>query len=497
MPINFIPNDPKASGAPPMRRKTPRAERATTLAGYAYVAHAPAAPHPLGDPEFLFWQSREAAIAAVVTYEALAGRKVTRWARSTPRRTLDLEPNAGLDLNAYYDGQSLRFFEYTTGAKTTWSGASTDVVAHEAGHALLDQSRPDLWDSTYTETNAFHEAFGDCMAILTACADPATRAKVRAKLRRKNFVEATAEDLSHGVLRALGPNHPAARPRRARNTFQWALPTSLPASGPPNVLSSEVHSFARIFTGCFYDTILGILRARLGASRTPSAARLDAAVKTAGKLLVRAAAEAPANVRFFQSVGRAMVLADEDANGGTNGLAIRDAFRKHNIALGSAAMLAPVAALAGRVFRGMLSRSAVGDLRRRLHAAPSERLLVRAHDIGEQRVMRATHLRHVALGQLDNRLKGVVAAAPQSVLLGAVDKTVAILGGLPEATASDDEVRTFVETLLATDRIAFQGTEVRYGIKAAAKQDTRLRLPTHAVHTMGSTKLLRRVRFAC
>jgi hypothetical protein len=43
MPINFIPNDPKASGGPPMRQKTPRAERATTVAGYAYVAHAPAA----------------------------------------------------------------------------------------------------------------------------------------------------------------------------------------------------------------------------------------------------------------------------------------------------------------------------------------------------------------------------------------------------------------------------------------------------------------------
>jgi hypothetical protein len=503
MPINFIPNDPKASGGPPMRQKTPRAERATTVAGYAYVAHAPAAPHPLGDPEFLFWQSREAAIAAVVTYEALAGKKVTRWARSTPQRKLDLEPNEGIDLNAYYNGQSLSFFEYTTGAKTTWSGASTDVVAHEAGHALLDQSRPDLWYSSYTETNAFHEAFGDCMAILTACADPATRAKVRTKLRRKNFVEATAEDLSDGVLRALGPTHAASLPRRARNTFQWTLPTSLPASGPPNVLSSEVHSFARVFTGCFYDTILSILRARIGASRTPSAVQLDAAVKTAGKLLVRAAAEAPESVRFFQSVGRAMVLADQLANGGTNGLAIRDAFLKHNIALGSAAMLAPVSALAGRVQaraaagRGMLSGLAVQDLRKRLHAAPTERLLLQAQDIGGRRVVRATHLRHVSLGQLDKRLKGVVAAAPQPVLVEAVDNTAAILGGLPEPTASDDEVRTFVETLLASDRIAFAGTSARYGIKAAAKKDTRLRLPTHAVHKVGSTKLLQRVRFAC
>jgi hypothetical protein len=177
MPINFIPNDPKASGGPPMRKKTPRAERASNVAGYSYVAHAPAAPHPLGNPEFLFWQSREAAIAALVTYEALAGKKVTRWARSTPLRKLDLEPNEGIDLNAYYNGQSISFFEYTTGAKTTWSGESTDVVAHEAGHGVLDAIRPELWDSPYLEAAAFHEAFGDCTAIFAALADAPTRAR--------------------------------------------------------------------------------------------------------------------------------------------------------------------------------------------------------------------------------------------------------------------------------------------------------------------------------
>ena len=79
---------------------------------------------------------------------------------------------------ATLDGPALK-----TGTKSTWSGASTDVVAHESGHALLDQSRPDLWDSSYPETNAFHEAFGDCMALLTAFADPATRTAVFSPIR--------------------------------------------------------------------------------------------------------------------------------------------------------------------------------------------------------------------------------------------------------------------------------------------------------------------------
>jgi hypothetical protein len=497
MPINFIPNDPKASGGPPMRQKTPRAERASSVAGFTYVVHGSAAPHPLGDPQFLFWQSREAALAAIATHEGLDGKKVTRWARSANRRKLDLQPNAGTDLNAYYDGQSLSFFEYTTGSKTTWSGASTDVVAHETGHALLDQVRPDLWDSSYTETNAFHEAFGDCMAILTGFEDSATRLLMRTRLRRQNFLEATAEDLSDGVLRALGASHPAAKPRHARNTFKWALPSTLPSSGAPNVLSSEVHSFARVFTGCFYDTILYIVRDRIGASNTPTSIQLAAAVRTAGKLLLQAAAEAPVTVRFFQSVGRAMVLADQAANNGANRMAIHDAFQRHNIALGSAAMLAPVAALEGTVGRrGALSRSAVQDLRTRLGAASAERMLVEQREIGGLTVVCATHLKQVPLGGLDRRLRGVVAIAPRPVLVRSVDRTVALLGGLPEATTSDDEVKAFVETLLTSGRIAFDRS-ARSGIKSGAKQDVRLRLPTHAVHTVGATRVLRRVRFAC
>src|SRR6266702_2597247 len=158
MPITFIPNDPRSKGGPPPRAQTPRAERPGTVAGFTYVPHSAAAQHPLGDPEFLFWQSREAALAAIQTFESLSGGKVKDWFGSS--RKIDLLPDDGVDLNAYYDRGSVTFFHYTTSGKTTWSGASTDVVAHEVGHALLDQMRPELWDGAYTETGAFHEAFG-------------------------------------------------------------------------------------------------------------------------------------------------------------------------------------------------------------------------------------------------------------------------------------------------------------------------------------------------
>jgi hypothetical protein len=111
--------------------------------------------------------------------------------------------------------------------------------------------------------------------------------------------------------------------------------------------------------------------------------------------------------------------------------------------------------------------------------------------------VRATHLREIPLGRLDNKLRGVVAVVPESVLVGAVSRTPAILGEMPEPTTSSDEVAIFVQTLLASNRIAFQRDAVRKGIKSATAGDDRKRLPTHAIREVGGRKVLERVRFAC
>jgi hypothetical protein len=184
-------------------------------------------------------------------------------------------------------------------------------------------------------------------------------------------------------------------------------------------------------------------------------------------------------------------------------MAIHDAFERHGIALGSAAMLAPTAALPGKLSalrpsgRSALSAAVVSDLRHRLGAAPKAKMTVRQSVIAGKPVMQATHLREVPLGEVDSRLKGVVAIAPEPVLVGSVNKTAAILGGLPEPTASTDEVTAFVQTLLESNRIAFESKEVRQGIKSPKSGDERKRLPTHAIHAKGGKKVLERVRFAC
>lgn len=508
MPIRFIPNDPLVINVLPAREQEPRSDRAENQAGFTFFDQVAEDLYDIGTPESLFWQCREAALAAVETWELLDG-ELSEWARATPnRRRLKLRQNNGTDLNAFYDGDSLEFFEHTTGLKTTFSGASTDVVAHEVGHAFLDAIRPDLWDSLFIETGALHEGFADCVAILTALFDVDTRRALLAAspdLRSNNFVEATVEDLSDGVLRFLGANHPAAAPRHAFNDFLWQLPGTLPASGPPPVLSREVHSFGRIFSGCFYDTVANIFES---LPKQDEDSLLEAA-RIAGRLLIAGVRAAPEVARFFSAVGRGMVLADQAETDGKHRRAIRTAFERHRVALEGTALLTPTAVLPGRApqpvkaaaeaaessRRMTITAATRRDLLERIGAPSDTRLSVSRKEIAGEPVAEAVYRREVPLDDLSEQLQGVVARVSQSVLLGDEGGRAAVLGLLPEPITTRDEVHTFVESLLRNDAIAFDGptTRRRRGVVAAPSADP----TTHTVRTAGDKKVLSRTRFLC
>ena len=487
MAILFLPNDPLAQADAPARQQPPRPEPSAGRAGFAYSNRPPEALYAVGSAEFLFWQCREAALAALEVLETL-GSPLASW--QGERRLLQLVPNAGRQLNAEYDRSSLSFYEWSTPEKTTFSGASTDAVAHEVGHAILDALRPDLFDSSYTEPAAFHEAFADCFALLVGLSDQGTRRALLhgPALRQKNFLEAIAEDVSDGVRRQEDPQHPNAEPRHAFNDLVWQIPIRLKKSAAPDVLTSEPHSFSRVFSGCFYDTLCNIFDALPGRDEQ---ALLEAA-RIAGRLLVAAVRDPPEVLRFFQAVGRMMTLVDEAASGGRYHAAIRNAFQAHGVALGSNAMAAPTAALegvvsdpSGRAGAASLAPAAKRDLRRRMRAPQDAKLALRPLEIAGQKMLAAVHQRIVKIGGLDARLRGVVASAAESVLVGAGLAGAEILGALSEPAATVDEVRAFVATLLEHDRIQFEGE------KWEAFR------PTHAIRRRGDRKVLTRVRFSC
>jgi len=496
MSINFIPNDPLAGAiAPGQRVQAKRKNRPATRAGFTF-SNAPAdGTFEPGTPEFLFWQCREAGLAAVEVWETFAG-KLTRWQGN--RKKLPLLQDEGVDVNAFYDRASFSFFHRTIGTKTFFSGASTDVVSHEVGHGLLDAMRPDLWDAPFLETGAFHEAFGDCIAVLTALNDIETRKKLLAAtttLRKRNFVETTAEELSDGIRR-LQPTHNAAEPRHAFNTFQFQIPETLPDDGGPGKLINEVHSFGMLFSGCFYDLIAAIFADQSAKTE----AKLLASAQTASALLVGGAKTAPITARFFQSVGRSMVLADQQVNGGANRDRISAAFQHHNIMLGSNALLAPATALAGAapgVRRAAISPATRKDLMARLGAPRGARLSVEGAEIGGHRFVRAVHTQEVPLGSLDNRLKGVTIAAAVPVMVGESGGRAAVMGHLPESVSTEREVHSFVESLLAHGQIEFadRGSRPRRMVANVTNVRKPVSRETHRVKTVGGKKVLERIRF--
>lgn len=457
MAIHYIPNDPRAGrAAPALRRKTARAERPADRAGFSHPQPQPGGLAEPGTPQFLFWQVREAALAAVRAWEACAGPH-RQW--QGRRKHLPLQPDAGEDLNAFYDRETVSFFHQQVGPRTVvHSGASTDVVAHEVGHGLLDALRPDLWDINFLEVGAFHEAFGDCLAMLTALEDRETREKLLVQaptLRRRNFVECFGEELAFGIGKAV-PGHNAALPRRACNRHRFQLPSSLPDDGRPGALINEVHSFAMVFSGCFWDLIANLY----AAAPAPGAAALRRAARRAGTLLIAGARNAVVAPRFFLAVGRAMAQADDALHRGANREAIRHAFARHAIVLG------PVGAPRG------LPRSEP-------LAAP---------------VPKAEPTRPVALGRLHPLLAGVVALAPEGLPPGARGVPTA---ALPAPGDTEAEVQAFVAALLAHRRIDLSGTPAPHAARGASAVAGRRDHTTHTIRTLGGRKVLQRKRFMC
>ena len=496
--INFIPNDPDSNEVP-MREVRPRANRPANRAGFNFTGHvAERAYDPAAQPnEFLFWQCREGALAALETWEKITGVAFSSWQSG---KKIDLLQDVNEDANAYYDRQSLSFFHFNAGGKTFYSGASTDVVSHETGHGILDSIRPELIDSSVLEVNAFHEAFGDCIAILTALHDDLTRAVVVGDIRSQNFVEGTAENLSACIKLAIESGEiskkavNASAPRRARNSHKWQLPSSLPDIGSvgdgPGKLINEAHCFGQVFSGCFYDTIINIFD-RLGGA---TEAQLLTAAQTAAHILSKAVAAAPMQPRFFREVGRAMIKVDEHDNDAANRDEIKAAFEGHNIPLGTGAMFAPVAALSGTAPRfkadvASLSAAIKRDILERIGGVG--KIAMSVLRLGGEQVAQLIHARPISCDDFDKRLKGVFAIAHESILVGDSGGRAAILDGLPDPSSTQTEVETYVRSLIKKGAIDF-GDRSKGAVSGSGFPSA-----SHRIKTVGGKRMLVRFRYAC
>jgi hypothetical protein len=370
--IRIFPNDPEASvGLVPATPIAPLdVDPSYVIDGRRYAP----APYDPGTLAFQYWQGETALRRTIRVWEDLFDRDFAAWHDGHPLR---VRLRAGRDLNAFYDRASLQFFYDTdrvTG-RAVYACESLDVVAHETGHAVLDVYQPAFWSSADPEVAALHEAFADCSSLLVTLTEPAVRRRfldeAGAAVQKSNLVSRLAEALGRAVYDNYGPQaiSDPTRLRDANNSFRYRSPGSLPAGASDDALSSEPHSFSRVFTGAFYDLLAWLIARALRETPEEPEPAVERARRLGGRLLARALETLPPGAGHYRAVALRMREVDQTEGGGVASAGIEEAFGKHGIKLPLARP--KTAAARGRVGRD--TRAGIRGSYRSLRALDPDR----------------------------------------------------------------------------------------------------------------------------
>lgn len=164
--------------------------------------------------------------------------------------------------NAFYDykngGHILCFFPLSA-ENSHYTCQSFDVVAHEAGHNILNILRPDGWGSSSDEKQAFHESFGDVTALFSVLTFADLRQKVlqdtKSNLHNSSFLSVIGERIANrnanecttlSVLPSCEPHKLSERLTRAMYGIFADLFTLQP-NRSANILERTATTLRRIF----------------------------------------------------------------------------------------------------------------------------------------------------------------------------------------------------------------------------------------------------------
>jgi hypothetical protein len=424
----------------------------------------PAGQFSPGTPEFRYWTAAEALRRGGDFWNKISG--ATKWFTSVGK-ILPVILDAGVDFNAFYDRRELEFFHgAVSGFGAVFSGESPDVVCHELGHAVLDALRPPLFNAGFIETAAFHESFGDMSALLSALQLQRMRLDVLAEthgnLSRSSSLSRLAEQLGFAIRKIAPTAVDSDCLRNAANSFFYRDPSTLPPSAPGSALSSEPHSFSRVFTGAFLDVLAGLLNGA-AAGGTPTETQLLQISEKAAGYLVKAIRSAPVVPAYYSQVAAAMVLAADSPDKN----AVAGGFVHHGIlslpaAATATARKTPMAAVAPKAGKGAddLDKVAVQCAE---YGFPAESVLVHGASEGGDRY----------------DASGAAFAA----------------GSLPPA-ASDKAAKDFLEDLLQLGRVDFGDAKVGIADFASPFAQPHKR-KTHELVKDGQALRLVRLRFDC
>jgi hypothetical protein len=255
-------------------------------------------------------------------YERYAKRSIP-WSFAASRIRID--PHVGNNANAFYDEQNqlLGFHTFTHGDHELSTAQSADIVSHEAAHAILDGIR-DLYNESFgLGTRAFHESFSDISTVLVALHDDSLIRRLlkwtNGNLRMTTFVSEVAERLVELVQG--GDDYLSEHTIYLRNAFNQfkAKPfDDLPLiASNPLELSRQEHSYSRLFSGAFYDILVGIYE-RMKGEGTADYIALYRARDLMGQLVMMAIEAGPVGEMTFEDMARTFLSMDDVLYEGRN-----------------------------------------------------------------------------------------------------------------------------------------------------------------------------------
>ena len=289
---------------------------------------APAAgDYAPGTAKFRYWTAADALRRVGDLWGQVLGSNV-KW-HSTVGAKLKVTLNAGEDLNAYYDRSGLHFFHGRPAAMTSSrarapTSSATSSATRSSTRSGRSSSTPDARAAGLPRVLRRHERHAH-----GAAADEFHRGD-----QRDARASSTAPRASRGW-----PSSSGWAIRQATRTPSIATAcatpstrssTGIPQTLPPRLrrrqLSSEPHSFSRVFTALPH-VLAGMFAPSRRATATPS----WTSTRTPRNCSSTAIRQAPVVVDYFSQVAAHMLTAEQTRFGGRYQDALRSAFVRHGV----------------------------------------------------------------------------------------------------------------------------------------------------------------------
>ena len=189
---------------------------------------------------------------------------------------------------------------------------STDIVSHELGHAILDAMRPDFWSVQSHEIWAFHEAFSDICSIVNIMQHEIVLKmaieETNNDLFKSNIISRLAEEVGIFVYENYSKTNgylTNALRDAATEIYTYKSSDKLPEDAPNSQLSSECHSYGRVFLSVWYNILCKIYIKQLESN--PPIVALKNARDISFFMLLQAIPISPRVVEFHSALATCMV----------------------------------------------------------------------------------------------------------------------------------------------------------------------------------------------